>query len=110
MSPQNLLRQGADPDAAGGRLPQVNGAIPHGERHGLIVFALADTGAGAGMQRKAGEKFQKFWVLLVNAQNFDGLACGNIRKWNRAMLAPKLGEAASQRHTVGTKSVGAESR
>jgi hypothetical protein len=83
--------------------------VANGQRHCFVIFAAADASARSGVKRKSREKFQKFRIFFIDAEDFHALARGHFRERYCALFAPKFGQAALQGYAVGTETIGAKS-
>src|SRR2546422_9099667 len=105
---ESLAGQAPHPDAAGGRLAEMNFMAPDGKRHRFIIFALMYPRARSRPQAQAAEKLQKLRVFLIDAEDLDGFTGVQFGERQGAALPAQLRQATEQGHAVRAGTLRAE--
>src|SRR5277367_6560891 len=80
------------------------------ERHGLVIFAVEHADARGGTQVALLEEFEERGILLVDAQDFVGVADFGLGEFYGAVFAAKTRHPTEERHTVRAATLASKTR
>src|SRR5882672_4438805 len=86
-NPDGSAVQPPDPNAARGRLPEVERLAARTESHRLIVFAVQDFKGCGRAQAKPLQKLEKLRIFFVDADNLSRVLGAQVREQQGALLS-----------------------